>query len=165
MSSGLIEVPLDHLAGAGDREIDCLAAKLRDRVRLLALDLLPGAHEHVGLLGVRLLHELGADALGGYACIGDELLRLAARRVERGTVFGEQASRVLTIALGGGDRFLERRLARPNRRGDRAEGEPAEDERENDEDDQRPRHQPIARREQVGLGRFFLRQRRRGEED
>ena len=77
----------------------------------------------------------------------------------------EELGGFLAVTLRAGDRFLERLLARPNRRGDRTEGEPAEDDRENDEDDQRPRHQAVARREQVGLGRLFLRQRGRGEEE
>ena len=61
---------------------------------------------------MRLLHQLGAHALGGDARVGDELLRLGARRVECGAVLGEQARRFLTVALGGVDRLLERRLAR-----------------------------------------------------
>ena len=71
---------------------------------------------------------------------------------------------LLAVALRRGDRLLERLLARPHGGRDRTEGELAEDEGENDEDDQRPRHQPEVGREQICLWRFFLRERRRGDQ-
>ena len=79
---------------------------------------------------MRLLDHLGAHLLAGGASVGDELLRLAARRVERSTVLGEQLAAASSRSrFADVDRVLERLLARLDGARDRTEGELREDER------------------------------------
>ena len=107
--------------------------------------------------------------LGRGAGVGDELLRLAARRVERGAVLARAAARLPR------DRAWRRSIASssacsrastaavigPNANFD-------EDEREDDEDDQRPEHQPVVGRRAGRPGAALLparaQERRRASE-
>src|SRR6185437_16305406 len=120
---------------AGERQIDGLAAKLADRAGLLRLDLAAGALQHVLLLATRLLEQVGAHLLRRRASLGDERLRFATRRVDPRLVFGQELGGRFTVALRGGDRILERLLARLDGRRDRAEGELGQNEVQQHEDD------------------------------
>jgi hypothetical protein len=79
----------DHLAGAGQGKLHRLFAQLGDGLVLLALDVALGALQQLLLLATRLLEHVLAHLLGHGAAVGDELLRLAARRVDLRLMLGE----------------------------------------------------------------------------
>ena len=94
-----------------------------------------------GLLGVRLLDQIGAHLLGRGAGVGDDLLRLAARRVERRVMLGEQrggSSRSRFAASIASSSACSRAstavVIGPNANFDSTK-------QQDDEDDERPEHQ------------------------
>ena len=103
---------------------------------------------------MRLLDEFGADAIGGDASVGDDLLRFATACIEGGAMLGQDARGFFTIALGRVDRVLERLLPRLDGLEDGTERKDLEDHEQADEHDQHPRHHAIVGVEQVGVGRF-----------
>ena len=68
--------------------------------------------EHVLLFLPRFLEHVGAHLLAHAAGVGDELLRLAARGVDRRLMLAQQLRGRFAIAPGALDRLLERLLAR-----------------------------------------------------
>src|SRR5918992_3087484 len=137
----VVEVLLEDLARARDRQVDRLAPQLGDRAVALRLDLATRALEHLLLLAPRLLEQVGPHLLGRLAPFGNEALRLGPRVLDLTTMLLEQLRGFIAIALGGGDRLLERALARLDRLEDRRERVAAKQEEKEDEKDERPEHE------------------------
>src|SRR5258705_6678841 len=86
----VVEVLLDDLAGARDREVDGFAPQLGDRLVALDPDVAAGALEEVRLLAARLFEEVGPHLLRDGTPVSDELLGFVAGAVDGRLVLGQQ---------------------------------------------------------------------------
>src|SRR6266516_2307787 len=107
----LVEGGLDEAPGRGDGEIRHLALQLRERLRLLLLNLLAGLGDERLRLLARLGGEVGAQDLHLLLRLVRERRRLALRRGERRLLLGERALRLGALLLGLLDRLVDGALA------------------------------------------------------
>ena len=112
----IVEVALEDLRRAGEREVHGLATQIGDRALPLVVDLGARALEQLVLLLLRLLEHLVPELLARGAALGDHALGVGARCLQRLLLLRQQPRRLLAIPLratGSLPRALSRALRPP----------------------------------------------------